>query len=306
MKIAIIGKGISGCAIAFYLIGHAKIDLYYSEPGASMAAAGMLHKFVGDTGRKSFMADQAFSENERIFETIKGEFCKKTSIKRKILSESMRQGFLSQNEDEITWLSDEEVLIKNGYLIDVPLYLDAVESYLKKHHVLFFQQKINHLDDLESYDAVIICAGYGIKELGLHLKMKYLKGQALVFKTLQKHNLPLIAKGYLAPFSDKVVVGSTYERKFEDEKPELETALKLLKDPLNLYFSPYDTQTPQKVLSGVRVAHPNFNHPKIIPHQKKHFFVTGLGSRGLLYHGLLGRLVKSLIIDGEKSEAFVL
>jgi glycine/D-amino acid oxidase-like deaminating enzyme len=306
VKIAIIGEGIAGLAASFYLKEHAHITVFSSGQGASMAAAGMMHKFVGDTGHKSVYADEAFLASKDILERLGGDFYKNTPIIRKILSDEMKEGFSEYDEKDLTFLDDTHVKIHEGVLIDVPRYLEKLKKYLSHYKVQFIDKFMRMDDDFSAFDFVVVCAGYGIKDLCPNLKMKYLKGQAVIYENLHWHTLPLIAKGYLAPFSDKVVIGSTYERQFESVDPDYKTALKLLEEPMKTHFSPYDSQKPIGLLSGVRVAHPNFNHPKIIKKDEKFFYVTGLGSRGLLYHGLLGQILKDVLIHKKSSSVFVL
>lgn len=296
MKIAVIGEGIAGLSVAFYLKDNAKVTVFSQGQGASWASAGMMHKFVGDTGHKSLYADEAFEASAFILNSLEGDFYQKTPIIRKILSQDMQQGFLDYAGCDVTFLEDDLVKIHQGYLIDVPEYLKKLKQALRAHEVTFIEKLIGPSEDFSLFDVVIICAGYGVKQLCPYLKMKYLKGQAFVYNNLHKHQLPLIAKGYLAPFSDKVVIGATYEKHFETVKPDIKAAMILLKEAIATYFSPYDKQQPVAVLAGVRVAHPNFNHPKIIKKDDKTFIVTGLGSRGLLYHGLLGKVLYDMFI----------
>lgn len=306
MKIAIIGEGIAGLACAFYLKENAQITVFASDKGASYAAAGMMHKFVGDTGHKSVYADEAYEASAHILESFPSDCYKKTPILRKILTSNMKEGFFNYKGTDIEFMDEDNVKILDGYLIDVPKYLEKLKTFLAKHKVNFVKQFILPNSDFSEFDYVLICAGYGIKELMPDLKMKYLKGQAFIYDNVYEHKLPLIAKGYLAPFSDKVVIGSTYERQFTTAEPDLGKAHALLKDPISCHFKPYDEKTPRSVLAGVRVAHPNFNHPKVIKRDDKTFVITGLGSRGLLYHGFLGKLMKDYIVSKKTSSVFIL
>lgn len=291
------GEGIAGLSAAFYLKDYAHITVFSHGNGASVASAGMMHKFVGDTGDKSVYGDEAFEASRLILEALEGDFYKKTPIIRQVLSPEMKQNFLQYAHSDLTFLNDDQVEIHEGYLIDVPQYLKILKTLLISHNVEFVDKFIGPQENFSLFDRVILCAGYGIKQLCPHLKMKFLKGQAFSYKNLHKHTLPLIAKGYLAPFSDKVVIGATYEKHFDTVKPDIKVAVELLKDAIETYFKPYDEQLPYEVLAGVRVFHPNFNHPKIINKDDKTFIVTGLGSRGLLYHGLLGKILYDIIIS---------
>lgn len=293
-KIAIIGKGLAGLSAADALLQTAGlIDIYYDAPGASHAASGLVHAFVGDTGQKSHLADEALAETFDFFEALGGDFYQKTPFIRKIMHETMRSNFANYPND-IEKLDSEHVLIKHAAKVDVPKYLMRLEQKLSSSGVHFIQKKITDLGQLFFYDKIIIAAGYGIKELFADVKLKFLKGQSLVFHNRHLHNLPLIAKGYLVPFDEYVIIGSTYERAFETPHVDLYRAIGLLEEPLKTHFKPYHEITPLGGLSGVRVAHPNFSTPKLLIKDKV-IAITALGSRGLLYHRFMAKMVKSLL-----------
>lgn len=307
MKIAIVGKGMAGLAAAFHLLTLGKkLDIYYSKSGASMAASGLLHKHPAEMGKKAFLADAAFQEVEMIFNELKKEnphldFATARHIERIAVSEETEKNLSLSSE--MTKLARGHYLMAKGYCVDVPLYLNALEAYLTKRGVCFMDQKIAHLDQLAPYDFKLIAAGYGIKNLQSKVKLKFIKGQSLVFDNQQKHKHPLMAKGYLVPFKDKVIVGSTYERFFNGESPDIYTAYTYLSEGLSTYFSPYDELTPKGALSGVRVFHPNFKIPKIICENASTLCITGLGSKGLLYHALLGKVVSEFLRSSGQIDA---
>ena len=289
MKIAVVGKGLAGLGALFHLKKlNCDLTVFYHEKGASWAASGLMHAFVGDTGEKSYLGDEGFFESLEIFKTLPLNFYEKTSFIRTVLSDEMKKAFEKASRLDLEFLDDANVLIKNGIKVDVPLYLEELEKSFKSQGVRFVQKKITTINEIQGFDLVILACGQGIKDLS-SLKMKYLKGQSFIFDDLNKHEKPLIAKGYLVPFKNKVIIGSTYEKKFDSDLPDIYTAFRYLEEPLKKYFKPYDEMTPKGVLSGVRVAHPNYNHPKIIQLDEKVFAITGLGSRGLLYHGLVGK-----------------
>lgn len=303
MKIAIIGSGLAGLGAAFYLTDH-DVSIFYDLDGASMAASGLMHKFVGSTGHKSFRADEAFQASSSILQTLGGSFYHKTPLIRQILSDEMGVHFKLYEPVDIEFIGQDRIVIKEGMAIDVPSYLKALRGYLEALGVRFYQQKIASLEELTSYDRVIVAAGYGIKELAPRLKMKYLKGQSLVFANQHRHTLPLIAQGYLVPLGEHVIIGSSYQKVFSSPLPDEKEVYRYLADNLKTYFQPYDQLNFEKILSGVRVAHPNVNHPKLINLDERTLIVTGLGSRGLLYHALIGKLITTYLEEGLQDPPF--
>ena len=78
MKIAIIGKGLAGLGVAYYLCSqYDLIDLYFDQEGASQAASGLMHPYVGETGKKSFNADGYYEEALRLWKTLAVIFIKR-------------------------------------------------------------------------------------------------------------------------------------------------------------------------------------------------------------------------------------
>jgi glycine/D-amino acid oxidase-like deaminating enzyme len=304
MKIAIIGSGIAGLGIAAHLIEDHELTIFYDKKGASYASSGLIHKFTGDTGLKSYMADDAYKQSVELIVSLKGDFASSTSIKRCLLNELMRTNFIEAKSDDVELIDQDHVLIKQATVIDVPRYLEALRVFLENAGCVFVQEKIQDIKNLQGFDLIVVAAGFGIKELSPCLKMKFLKGQSLIFSNNQEYQKPLIAKGYLVPFKDWTVIGSTYEKVFDSDEVDIYTAYKYLKDHLKNYYHPYDEKTPWGAVSGVRVAHPNCNHPVIIKTQKNILVVTGLGSRGLLYHGYLGGLINQYIKTGVMTTPF--
>ena len=290
MKIAIVGKGLAGLGAAFYLSQkHHSITIYYDEEGASAAASGLMHGFVGESGLKSPNADLCFEEVVRLWENLGGEFFEKTSFIKECLTDEVKQNLLKY--EEVEPISDTRVKITKACKVDVAHYLQKLESFLKRNGVQFIPKKIETISELEEYDRIIVCAGYGIKALLPEVKLKYLKGQALIFPNLKKHDTPLIAKGYLVPFKDKVIIGSTYELYFSSSLPDIYTAYNLMGPSITSFYKPYETITPIKAVSGIRVAHPHFATPQILLKKNKIAFITGMGSRGILYHAHLGKSI---------------
>jgi len=167
------------------------------------------------------------------------------------------------------------------------------------------KKKIHSLEELDGYDKIFVCAGYGIKDLQSDLKLKYLKGQSFVFDKICKHQKGFLTKGYLVPFSDKVLIGSTYERKFSHSMPDYDAAIKIMQDNISLFFKEYNQKKPITIHSGVRVAHPNYNIPKWFIKNEKVAFLTGLGSRGLLYHAMYGKMLSMHYTDLKKMPEYM-
>lgn len=304
MNIAIVGAGLAGLGLAYYLAPDHRLTIFYDKQGASHAASGLMHAFVGDTGEKAFEAEKAMLYSQTIIKSLKPTFYRDSTFKRKVMNPTMEKNFSKYEGQDLEWLDKDHVLIKEGLCINVPEYLKALIDYLKEKGVTFIEKKIETLASLEGFDSSFICAGFGIKELVPKLKLKYLKGQSLTFQNLHTHSMPYLAKGYLVPFDNYVVIGSTYERNFESDAVDIYAAYRFLEAPLQEFYQPYDKQTPVSIQSGIRVAHPNVNYPRCFQVEDHIYALTGYGSRGLLYHGYLGYLISEKLKNKEVSSAF--
>jgi glycine/D-amino acid oxidase-like deaminating enzyme len=292
-RIAVIGSGLSGLAAAAKLIHQDhQITVFHDNPGASYAASGLLHMFVGDTGEKSLSADEAFKLALDLIKSLKKKNYLETPFERKILNDQMRESFTRYEGTDLEFINEETVKIFKGVILDVPSYLEDLKERLVTLGARFINQKINSLSELKDFNHIIVAAGYGIKELVPTLKMKFLKGQSLFFNNQHQHECPLIAKGYLVPFEKNVIIGATYERQFDHERADIYKAYQLLEKTIIEHFKPYDEMTPMSTHAGIRVAHPNFNHPKILIFDAKTIILTGYGSRGILYHALIAEKLK--------------
>jgi len=105
-----------------------------------------------------------------------------------------------------------------------------------------------------------------------------------------------ISKGYIAHLGSlkEFELGSTYEREFTDEKPCMETAQNLLREKLHTYAK---EATILDCKAAVRVAVQGQYTPLVEKIAENTHVFTGLGSRGLLYHGLFGRALSQAILS---------
>ena len=156
MKIAVVGKGLAGLGALFHLKKlNCDLTVFYHEKGASWAASGLMHAFVGDTGEKSYLGDEGFFESLEIFKTLPLNFYEKTSFIRTVLSDEMKKAFEKASHLDLEFLDDANVLIKNGIKVDVPLYLEELEKSFKSQGVRFVQKKITTINEIQGFDLVI-------------------------------------------------------------------------------------------------------------------------------------------------------
>lgn len=263
MKVAIVGGGFVGVALAYYL-KEEDVTLFDGGSGASHIAAGLLHDSPGKNRLKSERADAAMNAAEELLE-VAGWPC---------LGGLIRDG--------------KEV---HGYTVFGKRYLQALK---KKSRVKVVQETV-HLP--EGFDVVVLAAGYGIKEYGYDLPLRYIKGQVLRCRGRRLPKTSVIGNGYLAlsHTPGECYLGSTYEHDFDTPEPDIEEAKRVILPRIATFYPECDTLEIIESLSGVRVANKHHYRPIVKEVDHNVFVMTGFGSRGLLYHALYAKELRDAL-----------
>src|SRR5437016_2154525 len=85
----------------------------------------------------------------------------------RLIEDSLLQTVLRQQRDfdDLIFLDPSRVLITSGITVFPEVYLQALYRGLLEKGVQFFQKKINVLEELSSFDTVVLAASEGIGEL---------------------------------------------------------------------------------------------------------------------------------------------
>jgi glycine/D-amino acid oxidase-like deaminating enzyme len=300
VKIAIIGAGFAGLGLAYFLLEKSGVEVTIFEEshvgaGASGAASGLLHPYPGLYAKRSYHAGEALLVARNLLNVARSStpklVAKEEGIFRRALTSDQRKMLHSHCElhGDVEHVSDDLFFIHTGITVISENYLEGLLSAIFKNGDKLIIKKIATTQELKEFDQIVIAAGYGIRDFPEceGLKTKFLKGQALRIEAAPPYEKSFISKGYIAHTgrSNMFEVGSTYERQFSDSLPNLSVAKKLIEEK----FSFEDSWKIIDVKAGVRVCMQGHYAP-IIDRVKENVFVfTGLGSRGLLYHGLYGR-----------------
>lgn len=263
MKIAIVGGGFSGMALAYFLQDH-EVTLFEKGPGASHIAAGLLHTRPGK--------DRRLSE--------RGEEGMKASLELlKVAGWPVREG-----------------LIRDGVLVEG--YTVFCATYLKN-----LKAQIQFAHHEEDFDRVVYCVGYEVRRLGFDLPLRFVKGQILRCRLHEPLPYSLIGDGYLALSEDphECFIGSTYEHDFMSEKEDFEEAKRLI-FPKALSFLPSILESDvMSCAAQVRVANKHHYRPLVKEVEPGVYVMTGMGSRGLLYHALYAKeLAHEIHLSGDR------
>jgi glycine/D-amino acid oxidase-like deaminating enzyme len=293
MRAAIVGAGFAGLALAWHLLQVDVFDPLGIGGGASGVSTGLLHPYPGEQGRLSLRAYEGIASTKKLLqhaaEALGTKVADESGIIRLVWNEEQHEVF--SRYPDVSLLEKNVFLIRSGITVYPSLYLRGLWLACERKGGRLHHQKIDSTMSLASYDRTIVAAGagvFGFKE-SQELKLKRIKGQILTCR--KKSGSPplersIIAKGYAAKdiSEDLFHLGSTYEKEFVSAEPDLKVATELLLPKLAAFGMEGDVVGCR---AGIRVSFMNHYMPSIVRWGEKCWAVTGLGSRGLLYHGLL-------------------
>ncbi len=95
------------------------------------------------------------------------------------------------------------------------------------------------------------------------------------------------------------VAGATFEREFSSEEPDAEVALAQIRKKIVPFFPEIENFELVQVKAGVRAANKHTHQPLVGRMTERFWFITGLGSKGLLNHGYLGDLLAQAILGND-------
>lgn len=312
-RVAIIGSGLAGLSVCYHLLSLG-VEVALFDPngiggGASSASTGLLHPFPGRLALRSWNASAgmiASNELLQIAEAALGrKVAERTGIFRPSTMEAQTKAFqLRAREDsEAIWqespLFGPGLWIPSGITVYSNLYLQGLLRACLG--ATLFKEKISSLKQLNSYDAIVIAAGFETPQFEecKHLSLKATKGQSLLCRWPQRLDYSVGSLGHISPTEDPGLcqIGSTYEREFKNTLPDLEKALSL-KEKVACFYPPARDFEVVEVRAAVRISPMNGYRPIVAKVSDKAWVFTGLGSKGLLYHALLGRALAEAIVTG--------
>lgn len=330
MKIAILGAGFSGLAVAWTLLQrklkntNIEVTLFDAEgiaSGASGVAAGLLHPFAGAHAKLNRFGYEGFNATlELLNASEKALGCRPfdpSGILRTAISPLQAEEFqicAQKHPQDVQLMSADEVeaflpgiarapgiLIKNGITIYPEAYLDGLFLNCLERGLVFHQQKIDSLDALKDFDRIVVAMGadcISLKELS-HLKLSYTKGQILELQwPADLPPLPIALNSHIycvmLPDKKRCLVGSTYEKQFASREPDWEIAKREILPKLALLYPPLKDAKVINCRTGIRVSGPQ-HLPLMQKFSERCFVLTGMGSKGLLYHAFYANKLCDLL-----------
>ena len=279
--IAIIGAGLAGLALGYLLSTKCNVTVFDIKGvggGTSGIAAGLLHPFVGQTGKLNTFGWEGMEASLRL---VKNHILHK-GLLRIPINKQMEIGFANNTAFE---KKENGYWQEEGYAVDIPAYLLWLMGEIEKNGGQMIQQKIEDAQSLPQ-DKIILCQGWQTP----FVKITGVKGQLLELATLPH---PIAADGYIIPKDGNCTVGSTYERNFSSAEPDPSCIPELL-DKAEKMVPGISKNPILSLKAGVRASSPN-RLPITERISPRLFAYTGLGSRGLLYHALFAQKMIDLL-----------
>lgn len=325
IKIAVLGAGFCGVAVAYHLLQRCPdIQVTLFDPngvggGASGIASGLMHPYAGARARQSDHAAQGMEATSKLIkvaeEALGVPVAKNSGLLRLAITPEQKHYFseCAAKHPDVQWWTEEQckaavpgiadaagIWIPSAITVDAPLYLQGLWKACEKAGARLEKVGISSLREVEHFNAVVVALGGSICSLPefSSLPLSFLKGQILEL-AWQGESLPfpINSQAYLVMGNEgRCLAGGTYERQFQDAKPDIARALAELTPKVRDLLPQLTHLDVVSCRAGLR-AYTKEHRPWIHQFKKKSWIITGMGSKGLLYHALFAERLSSLILD---------
>jgi glycine/D-amino acid oxidase-like deaminating enzyme len=299
MKVAIVGVGLAGLAVAWYLQECAEVTLFGMFDGsASIVSTGLLHPFPGKMALPAWRAEEGMRASFELIDIAANylgrPLANRNGIFRFALQPQQKKQFCKRPEwKEAAPIAAAAHLpglwISQGATVYSRNYLQGLFQACLSNGTRFEEIRIKSLTDLNHFDRIVLAAGFETLQF-IDLPLEPVKGQTLLCRSHTPLPCGLIGNGHVTPTEDPHIcqVGSTYEHNFIDPFPH-EGVIPELLARAALFYPPAQAFEVLEVRSGIRLGNKGSSRPIVMQIDARTWVFTGLGSRGLLYHALLGK-----------------
>ncbi|MBA2367544.1 MAG: FAD-binding oxidoreductase [Candidatus Protochlamydia sp.] len=339
MKVSILGAGFCGLAVAWHLLHHAKshknleVRLYDSEEigfSTSGISAGLLHPYVGAHAKLNWRGREGFKATKNLLDAAslmidKPVFAENKGILRMALTQMQSDDFILCEKlhfPDVEWLSAEKcrsfvpglaevpaLWLKNGLTVYSKNYLLGLWKACEIEGALLEKRRIHAFKEVQSEIMIITTGGFtqDLPELS-NLPLRSVKGQILELEWPKEHPpLPcaLNSQAYILMSSDQrtCFVGTTYEKKYRDAKPDPKAASAEIM-PKACAMLPFLKEARLvNCYAGLRSVGPG-HLPFLHSFSWRTWILAGMGSKGLLYHALLAKELADLVYYTQENTPF--
>lgn len=316
-KVAIVGAGFSGLAVAWQLLQFSFsvtiFDVIGIGGGASGIAAGLMHPYPGLHAKLNWMGLEGCHATQQLLKVAENALGHSVyqcnGLLRVAITEEQQKNYrnCSIKHSEVVGMTADEcskllpsivphegIFIPSGMVINSALYLEGLWQACSKKGGRLIKEKITHLNQLKEFDAIVIAAGVSTQLLlEEKLPLAAVKGQIIELfwpKEIAPPSIPINSQAYLLMNAENetCILGATFEREFNHILPDLDRAKQELYPKIEPLFPHINKWGVKECRAGVRCSTPD--HRPIVKRVKKNCWVlTGMGSKGLLYHALFAQ-----------------
>lgn len=324
MKIAVLGAGYAGLACTWHLLHSPfrprglKVTLYDEigvGGGASGIAAGLLHPYVGMNAKINWRGQEGVQAARRLIQESSMAFGSSVAaangLLRVALTDEQEKNFrqcAEDNSEDVQWWEPDQCLkavpqlgivrggiyILSGQVVHSKQYLQGLWKSCQLQGGEFSQLPIERLAQFRHYDRIIVAAGFGTRDIEelQDLPITLVKGQLLELEwpaEVPPLPFPVNSQAYVVMSQDgkRCIAGATYERGFESADPDIEVAKQDIIPKLS--FLPH-LQAARIISCRSHLRVSTKNHlPMVKQINNRCWVLTGMGSKGLLYHALFGQ-----------------
>lgn len=320
-NIAVVGAGFSGIAAAYFLLKRypeANLTLFDAKgigAGASGIAAGLLHPFVGAHSKLNVRGREGYHATLQLLKIAEKSLRQKvfevTGFYRIATDQTQLENFTESSEKypDIQPAPLPEGLLGKGFIlenaitVDTQKYLEGLWKACAEMGAVFERREFSDCDGLSGFDIAVLAIGayaHTIKETE-NMPVSRIKGQVVKLEWpngLPYFDRPINSYNYMImhPEKQSCTLGATYERVFLSEEPNMEAALRDMMPKARVFFPGIEGFKPISCLSGVRASCPG-RMPVIRQLNQRTWVITGMGSRGLLYHALYAEELAQMIAE---------
>lgn len=337
MRVAVLGAGYAGLSVTWHLLFHsqgsATIDLFDPEPldNASGLSSGLLHCFTGKKALKPPLADLGITATHHLItessKALNMPIVLSNGIVRPAVDDEQATLFKQRAEEfpsELEWWEKNKcettipsmvvhsgaLFIKNGITINNTAYINGLWDACASLGTQFYDELIENLADIrEFYDHIIITPGanaHFFPELK-PLPLSSVKGQLIEIswpKDLPMPPFSINAHKYMVANTEQhtCILGATFEHNQPEAVVDKTVAYNEIMPPVLELFPNLKDAEILNYYAGMRSSS-STRLPIICRVQEKLWFLGGLGSKGLLYHGLTGNMLAQAVL--KQSTAYI-
>ncbi|MBM3183698.1 MAG: FAD-binding oxidoreductase [Chlamydiae bacterium] len=311
MKVAVVGAGLAGLAVSWYLSQSPECSVTLFDPkgiakGASGISTGLLHPFPGRRALRSWSATEGIEETLHLIGVSEKALgclvAEKSGIFRPAVTEQQKEDFFkrSQKDSEAIWQEHPRfgigLWIPKGITLYSRLYLQGLWKGCENRGVKLVQERISNLASLQQFDQIVLTMGFESLQIIPNLPLEVTKGQTILCRIKERLPFSLVSLGHITPTEDPALcqIGSTYERAYQSLEPTQDVILDL-KQKITPFYPEADALEVIEIRAGCRISRPYGYRPIMEKIDPKTWVFTGLGSRGMLYHAMCGKKIAELI-----------